>query len=276
MTRRVLRRILFYIVLSAVVFLVIVPFIWMISTSFKAREAINTVPIRWIPERPSLEAYYDIFTMANISFARATLNSAFLATLMTVLPLLSSAMAAYAFAKLDFRGKTLLFPLFLATMMIPAAVLMVPNYVLLRYLRLLDSYTGLILPSFGAAFAIFFIRQSMMTVDNAYIEAALMDGAPHRRIFFQIMLPLTKPAIMTMGLFNFMGAWNNFLWPLVVLTSREKWTLQLALSNMGRQFGNFHHYLMAGSLISLIPIIVVYIISQKYVDQGLAIGGLKA
>jgi multiple sugar transport system permease protein len=116
----------------------------------------------------------------------------------------------------------------------------------------------------------------MMTVDNAYIEAALMDGAPHRRIFFQIMLPLTKPAIMTMGLFNFMGAWNNFLWPLVVLTSREKWTLQLALSNMGRQFGNFHHYLMAGSLISLIPIVVVYIISQKYVDQGLAIGGLKA
>ncbi len=276
MNRKAIRQLVFYVTVTVVAFLVIVPFLWMISTSFKAREAINTVPIRWIPERPSLEAYRDIFTMANISFARATFNSAFLSILMTVLPLLSSAMAAYAFAKLEFKGKKLLFPLFLATMMIPAAVLMVPNYVLLRYLRLLDSYTGLMLPSLCSAFAIFFIRQSMVTVEAAYTEAAIMDGAKHGRIFFYIMLPLTKPALMTMGLFNFMGAWNNFLWPLVVLTSRDRWTLQLALSNMGRQFGNFHHYLMAGSLISLIPIVLVYLVSQKYVDQGLAIGGLKA
>ena len=276
MTRKLLRKIVFYLVISVVAFLVIIPFIWMISTSFKAREAIRTVPIRWIPERPSLEAYHDIFTMTNINFTRATINSLFLSALLTALPLLSAAMAAFAFAKIRFTGKRFLFPIFLATMMIPAAVLMVPNYVLLRYLALLDTYTALLLPSLCSAFAIFFIRQSMLSVDDAYLEAGIMDGASYGRLFFTIMLPLTKPALMTMGLFNFMGAWNSFLWPLVVLSSRDKWTLQLALGNMGRQFGNFHHYLMAGSLISLVPIVVVYLVSQKYVEQGLAIGGLKA
>ena len=276
MNRKLLRKIVFYILISVVALLVIVPFIWMISTSLKSREAINTVPIRWIPEKPSLEAYRDIFTMTNINFARATVNSLFLSALMTVLPLLASAMAAFAFAKINFTGKRVLFPFFLATMMIPAAVLMVPNYVLLRYLALLDSYTALLLPSLCSAFAIFFIRQAMLTVDDAYVEAGVMDGASYGRIFFTIMLPLAKPVLVTMGLFNFMGAWNNFLWPLVVLSSREKWTLQLALGNMGRQFGSFQHYLMAGALVSLVPIVLVYLVSQKYVDQGLAVGGLKA
>jgi multiple sugar transport system permease protein len=274
--RRLFRRTLFYIAISAVAFLVIVPFLWMISTSLKAREATYTVPIRWIPERPSLEAYQAIFTLTNLSFLRATANSIYLSVLLTVLPLLSSAMAAFAFAKIEFAGKRVLFPLFLATMMIPGTVLLIPNYVLLRLLGLLNTYTGLLLPSLCSAFAVFFIRQFMMTVADAYTEAAIIDGASWPRIFLQLMLPLTKPALMTMGLFNFMGAWNNFLWPLIVLSGRERWTLQLALGNMGTQFGNFHHYLMAGALVSLVPIVVVYLISQKYVEQGLAIGGLKA
>ncbi len=271
-----MRSILFYVSISLVAFAAIVPFLWMISTSFKAREATYTIPIRWIPERPSLEAYRAIFSLTNVNFLRATANSLSLSFLLTLLPLLSSAMAAYAFAKIEFRAKRFLFPIFLATMMIPGAVLMVPNYILLSALGLLDTYTGLLLPSLCSAFAIFFIRQFMMSVDNAYCEAALMDGASWLRVFVSVMLPLTKPALMTMGLFNFMGAWNNFLWPLVVISSREKWTLQLALGNMGGQFGNFHHYLMAGALISMIPIVIVYLVSQKYVEQGLAVGGLKA
>ncbi len=274
--RRILRKTVFYIAISVVAFVVVVPFLWMLSTSFKAREAITTIPIRWIPQRPSLEAYRSIFAMSNINFARATLNSFYFSILMTVIPLLSAAMAAFAFAKIEFRAKRQLFPLFLATMMIPQAVLMVPNYVLLRYLHLLDTYVGLLIPSLCSAFAVFFLRQAMITVDNAYLEAGIMDGAGYGRIFFTIMLPLSKPALVTMGLFNFMGAWNNFLWPLVVLSSRTKWTLQLALGNMGTRFGNYYHYLMAGSLISLIPIVVVYILSQKFVEQGLAVGGLKA
>jgi len=274
--RKVLGKVLFYAFISIVAFLVIVPFLWMIGTSFKAREATYTIPIRWIPERPSLEAYQAIFSLTNVNFLRATANSFFLSFIMTVFPLLSSAMAAYAFAKIEFRAKRILFPLFLATMMIPAAVLMVPNYVLLNTLGLLNTYTGLLLPSLCSAFAIFFIRQFMMSVDNAYSEAALMDGASWLRIFFSVMMPLTRPALMTMGLFNFMGAWNNFMWPLVVLYNRDKWTLQLALGNMGNQFGNFNHYLMAGALVSLVPIVIVYLVSQKYVEQGLAIGGLKA
>ncbi len=276
MTRRFIGRLLRYVGISLVAFLAIVPFLWMIGTSLKAREATYTLPIRWIPERPTLEAYRAIFTLTNVNFLRATANSIVLSTLMTVLPLLSSAMAAYAFAKMEFPGRRLLFPAFLATMMIPGTVLMVPNYVLLKHLGLLDSYTGLLLPSLCSAFAIFFIRQFMATVDDSYAEAAIIDGAGPLRVFVAVMLPMTKPALMTMGLFNFMGAWNNYLWPLVVLTSRARWTLQLALGNMGTQFGNFHHYLMAGALVSLAPIVVVYLVTQRYVEQGLAIGGLKA
>ncbi len=274
--RKVIRRAVFYILISAVAFAAVVPFLWMISTSFKAREATYTVPIRWIPERPSLEAYQAIFSLTNVNFLRATANSLYLSALLTVIPLLSAAMAAYAFAKIDFRGRQALFPVFLATMMIPGTVLMIPNYVLLRMVGLLNTYTGLLLPSLCGAFSVFFIRQFMLTVDDAYTEAAIIDGASWVRIFLQVMLPLTKPALMTIGLFNFMGAWNNFLWPLIVLSGRSRWTLQLAMGNMGNQFGNFHHYLMAGALVSLVPIVVVYLVSQKYVEQGLAVGGLKA
>ena len=270
-----IKRILFYAAITLIALAALVPFLWMVSTSFKAREAIHTIPIRWIPKEPSVEAYTQIFGLSNVNFARSILNSFYVSILLTLIPLLTSAMAAFAFAKLEFKGKNVLFSIFLFTMMLPGTITMIPNFITLKSLGLLNRYLALLLPALCNAFAIFFIRQNMMRISNVYIEAAMMDGASLYRVFWMIMLPLSKPVLFTMGLFNFMGAWNNFLWPLIVLSNRSKWTLQLGLGNMGTQFGNYQHYLMAGSLISIVPIVIVYIIAQKYVEEGLSTGGLK-
>ncbi len=273
--RRNIRKILFYMIISIIAISAIVPFLWMLSTSFKAREAIHTIPIRWIPKEPSVEAYTQIFKLSNVNFARSIVNSFYVSSMLTIIPLLTAAMAAFAFAKLEFKGKNFLFSLFLFTMMLPGTITMIPNFITLKTFGLLNRYLALLLPALCNAFAIFFIRQNMMRISNVYIEAAMMDGASLYRVFSTIMLPLAKPVLFTMGLFNFMGAWNSFLWPLIVLSSRSKWTLQLGLGNMGTQFGNYQHFLMAGSLISIVPIVIVYIIAQKYVEEGLSTGGLK-
>lgn len=275
MIRKGYRKVFFYTAMSLIGILIIVPFVWMISTSFKTREALRTIPIRWIPERPTFDAYIKIFTMSNFSFGNKVFNSFFLSIAQTFVSVMSAAMAAFVFAKISFRGRGKLFALFLATMMIPGTVTMVPNYMILKYLGLLDTFSGLIIPSVINAFGIFMLRQNMMSVNDAYIEAAVMDGSSLLRAFWKIMLPMVKPTMYTLVLFSFMGSWNSYLWPLIVLTSREKQTLQIWLGSMSTQFGSYEHYQMAGALISTIPIIIVYIFTQKYVEKGLDMGGLK-
>lgn len=187
----------------------------------------------------------------------------------------SATMAAFVFAKLPFRGSGKLFGLYLATMMIPGTVTMVPNYIILRVLGLLDTYTGLVLPKLAYAFGVFLMRQSMLAVNDAYMESAFLDGATLARIFRSIMLPMVVPTLATMTLLSFMGSWNSYLWPLIVLTSTDKQTLQVVLGNMNGMYKNNEHVLMAGAVLTILPILVVYLISQKYVDQGISLGGLK-
>ena len=271
--QKVFKGILFYLMLCIIVAVTILPFLWMVSSSFKGSEAIRTIPIRWIPEHPSLEGYERVFNMQGFSFTRATLNSLVLSIACTVVAVGSATMAAFVFAKLPFKGSGKLFGLYLATMMIPGTVTMVPNYIILRVLNLLDTYTGLILPSLANAFGVFLMRQSMMSVNDAYLESAHLDGASLYRIFFQIMLPMVLPTLSTMVLLSFMGSWNSYLWPLIVLTSTDKQTLQVVLGNMNGMYKN--NVLMAGAVLTILPILVVYLISQKYVDQGISLGGLK-
>lgn len=273
--RRWARGILFYLMLAAIIAVTILPFVWMVSSSFKGSEAIRTIPIRWIPEHPTLEGYRRVFNMQGFSFARASLNSLVLAIACTVVAVGSAAMAAFVFAKLPFRGSGKLFGVYLATMMIPGTVTMVPNYIILRTLGLLDTYTGLILPSLANAFGVFLMRQSMMSVNDAYMESAYLEGASLYRIFFQIMLPMVMPTLSTMVLLSFMGSWNSYLWPLIVLTSTDKQTLQVVLGNMNGMYKNNEHVLMAGAVLTILPILVVYLVSQRYVDQGISLGGLK-
>lgn len=272
---RLSKRVLFYLFLIAAALLTVLPFLWMLSSSFKGAEAIRTLPIRWIPERPTLEGYERVFNMQGFSFARATSNSLLLAVACTVVAVLSATMAAFVFSKLPFRGSGKLFGIYLATMMIPGTVTMVPNYVILRSIGLLDTFTGLVLPSLANAFGVFLMRQSMLSVNDAYMESALLDGASLYRIFFQIMLPMVLPTLATMTLLSFMGSWNSYLWPLIVLTSTDKQTLQVVLGNMNGMYKNNEHVLMAGAVLTILPILLVYLLSQKYVDQGISLGGLK-
>lgn len=273
--RKAVRGVLFYGMIALIILTTIMPFLWMISSSFKGEEAIRTIPIRWIPERPTLEGYQRVFNMQGFSFTRASLNSLFLAVASTVVEVGSATMAAFVFAKLPFRGSGKLFGLYLATMMIPGTVTMVPNYIILRVLGLLDTYTGLVLPKLAYAFGVFLMRQSMLAVNDAYMESAFLDGATLARIFRSIMLPMVVPTLATMTLLSFMGSWNSYLWPLIVLTSTDKQTLQVVLGNMNGMYKNNEHVLMAGAVLTILPILVVYLISQKYVDQGISLGGLK-
>lgn len=271
----VIRKTLFYLMIVLIILFTILPFLWMLSSSFKGAEAIRTIPIRWIPEHPTLEGYRQVFHMQGFSFSRASMNSLMLAIACTVVAVLSATMAAFVFAKLPFRGSGKVFGLYLATMMIPGTVTMVPNYIILRVLGLLDTYTGLILPSLANAFGVFLMRQSMLSVNDAYMESAFLDGASLYRIFFQIMLPMVTPTLATMTLLSFMGSWNSYLWPLIVLTSTQKQTLQVVLGNMNGIYKNKEHVLMAGAVLTILPILAVYLVSQRYVDQGISLGGLK-
>ena len=270
-----LRNAAFYVMVVLMAALTLLPFLFMLSSSFKGSEAIRTIPIRWIPERPTLEGYIRVFNMPGFSFGRASLNSLFLALATTLVQVLSACMAAFVFAKLPFRGLGKLFGLYLATMMIPGTVTMVPNYIILRSLGLLDSYTGLILPALANAFGVFLMRQAMITVPDSYLESAMLDGASLYRVFLVILLPMVAPTFFTLVLLAFMGAWNSYLWPLIVLTSTGKQTLQVVLGNMNSMYRNNEHVLMAGAVLTILPILLVYVLSQCSVDSGIALGGLK-
>lgn len=263
----------FYFSATLIAIFMLLPFFWMISTSLKNSGAVMTIPIKWIPENPSLDAYKRVFNI--FPFARAIFNSVFVAVATTLITVLSSAMAAYVFAKFEFKGREILFSLYLTTLMIPKQVTMIPNFLIIRELRLLNTFTGLMLPSLFNAFATFMLRQNIKTVPDSYIEAAVMEGSSQFRIFKDIILPLIKPTLATLTVITFMEAWNRYLWPLIVLTDRSKMTLPVGLSLLNGQYGEQYNLLMAGSLISIIPMLLVYIFAQKYFEKGLSVGGIK-
>lgn len=273
--RAILSKTLFYIVLTAMALFTVLPFLWMLSSSFKSSEAIRTIPIRWIPEHPSLDGYKQVFNMQGFSFARATFNSLYLSISCTFVQVMSACMAAFVFTKLPFKGSNKIFGLYLLTMMIPGTVTMVPNYIILRMFGLLDTFTGLILPFLSNAFGVFLMRQSMLTLNDSYLESAMLDGASLYRIFFTIVLPMVAPTLATMILLAFMGSWNSYLWPLIVLSSTNKQTLQVVLGNMNGMYKNNEHVLMAGAVLTILPILFVYLLTQRKVDSGIALGGLK-
>jgi len=267
------KKIFFYLMISVLSFFILLPFFWMVSTSLKESKALTSIPIQWIPENVTTEAYVTLFNV--FPFARSIFNSVFIAFAGTFISVLSAAMAAFVFAKIEFRGREILFGFFLATMMIPGNLVMIPNYLILRSLNLIDTYTGVLLPGFFNAFGTFLLRQNMKSLSDSYIEAAFMDGASRLRIFFRIVLPLVKPALTTVTVLIFMGNWNAYLWPLIVLTSKEKMTLTVGLSLLNGQHGTDYNMLMAGAIISIIPMIIVYGLAQKHIEGGLSVGGLK-
>lgn len=264
---------LYYLVALLIAFIAMVPFVWMISTSLKTRGALMSIPIEWVPEHPTLDAYLTVFE--RFPFFQTILNSLFISVSYTVLTLLSASMAAYAFTKIRFRGSGLVLGLYLATMMIPTQVTMIPLFVVMNQLGLINHYASVILPSVFKPFAVFMLVQQMRTIPGDYLDAAKIDGASTFRIYRSVMLPLCVPTLATLSITTFMESWNDYLWPLLMLTDRAKMTLPIALSTLNGQYNTEYNVLMAGSLISMIPILLLYIFAQKYFKNGLMAGGIK-
>ena len=263
----------YYIAGALIAVLAAIPFLWMITTSLKARGALMSIPIEWIPKEPTLAAYVKVFS--RFPFFRTIGNSLFISVTYTLITLLSASMAAFAFAKLDFPRADTLLKVFLATMMIPTQVTMIPLFVVMNKMQLINTYSSVILPSIFRPFAIFLLVQQMRTIPNDYLDAARIDGASTFRVYFRVALPLCRPTLATLSITTFMEAWNDYLWPLLMLTDKAKMTLPIALSTLNGQYSTEYNVLMAGSLISMVPIILVYIFAQKYFENGMMAGGIK-
>jgi multiple sugar transport system permease protein len=267
-----LARIVLYVVLIVGALIMVFPFVWTVVTSITPGATLTSTP-KLIPDNPSLSPYLNLFQ--NVPFAQVIVNSLIIAVVSTLLQLVTSAMAAYVFARMPFRGRGVIFILYLATMMIPFQVLIVPLFAEMKTLGLINTYAGAILPTIASAFGVFLLRQAMSTVPYDLDQAATLDGAGHFRIFFQIMLPLVRPALATLTVFAFLNTWNSFLWPLIILRDPLMQTLPVALSSLQGQYATQWDVLMAGSVISIIPMFALYVFAQKYIVQGVAGTGLK-
>ncbi len=231
------------------------------------------LPVQWIPQEPTLDAYSQVFQ--RFPFLKAVGNSMLITVCYTVITILSSSMAAFAFTKIRFPLADGIFKVYLASMMIPTQVTLIPLFIIMNHMGLINSYGSVIFPSLFKAFGIFLLVQNMRSVPNDYIEAAQIDGASMWYIYWKIMLPLSLPAIATLAITTFMDSWNDYLWPLVMLSDRNKMTITLALNNLNGQYATEYNVLMAGSLISMIPIIIVYIGANSKMKSGIMVGGIK-
>ena len=263
----------YYVVSILLAVIALIPFLWMISTSLKSRGALMSIPIEWIPAEPTLDAYTEVFS--RFPFLRTIGNSLLISVSYTLITLICASMAAFAFAKLRFRGSGAILSVYIATMMIPTQVTMIPLFVVMNRLGLIDSYASVILPSMFKPFAVFLLVQQMRTIPNDYIDAARIDGAGLFQTYRKVALPLCIPTLATLAVTTFMESWNDYLWPLLMLTDRNKMTLPIALSTLNGQYNTEYNVLMAGSLISMIPIIIIYLCAQKQFKNGLMAGGIK-
>jgi len=269
----ILVKIFLHLGLTIVSLFTLLPFLWMISASFMTSGEASTFPPKFLPDHFTLDQYRLLFT--RIDVVRYFLNSAILAIGVTFISLMVNSMAGFAFAKFKFPGKNKVFAFLITSMIIPGQVTMLPVFLLLKKLGLLNSYFGIILPGMASIFGIFLIRQYMLSIPNSLIDAARIDGASDLFIFWKIVLPLSSPVLVTLALFTFMGTWNDFLWPLIVMTKEKMYTLPVALAILMGEHAPDPELMMAGAVITIIPVIFVFLFLQKYYIQGILLGGVK-
>ena len=246
------------------------PFAWTLATSFKPDAEVFSYPPSLFTADPQPGNYADLF--AAIPFGRAMLNSGIVVLSITVLQLVVCSMAAYAFAFLQFRGRETLFVIFLAALMVPPQVTLIPNFILVRNLGWIDTYQGLILPFAFSSFGVFLLRQYFLTIAVELIEAARLDGCRHWKIYLFVVLPLAKPALGALAIFAFVSQWNNFLWPLIVTTRPEMQTVTVALSSLRGQYATDWPLLMAGSVLAIAPVRIVFVLGNRAFISGLTAG----
>jgi multiple sugar transport system permease protein len=245
----------------------------MVSASFMADGHANVYPPRFYPDEFTLMQYENLFSRLNVSVN--FMNSLFLSITVTVVSLLFNSMAGYAFAKFRFKMKDKIFNLLLSSMIIPAQVTMLPLFLMLKSMGLINSYFAIIIPGLANIFGIFLIRQYAISIPDSLIESAKIDGASDFQIYYRIILPLCMPILITLALFTFMGTWNDFMWPLIVLTDNSLYTLPVALANLMLEHSKDPELMMAGSVITIIPVLIVFLFLQKYYISGIMTGGVK-
>ncbi|MGI5917358.1 MAG: carbohydrate ABC transporter permease [Anaerolineae bacterium] len=271
--RRALKLLILYVILIAIAMTMVGPFLWMVSTAIKPGAEAYVYPPRIMPNELSIENIQEV--MSIIPIFRYLLNTGYLSIVGTLLQLIVASMAAYAFARLEFPGRDAIFFMFLGTMMIPGAVTMIPTFILMRLFGWMDSYNALIIPGLGSAFGTFLLRQFFLTIPNELEDAARIDGAGRMRFYLTILLPLSVPALITLGIFSFLGRWNSFMWPLLVIRTKDKFPIQLGLAMFRSEWTQSTHLMMTATTISVIPLLIVFIVAQKHFVQGVVLSGFK-
>ena len=266
-------RVAIYAILILITALMLIPFLWMLSASLKRNKDVFSFPIKWIPENPRWKNYIDIWT--KIPLLTFVKNSTKLTIIVTLLQLFTSSFAAYAFAKMDFKGKNLLFLGYIATIAVPWQAYMVPQFMMMRAWHLNNTHLAIICLQAFSAFGVFLMKQFYEGVPSELCEAARIDGLTEYGIWFRVMLPLSKPALSTLTIFTFVSTWNDFLGPLIYLTRDEVKTIQIGLRMFIRQYSAEYGLIMAASVIALIPVLIIFLALQKYFVQGVAATGIK-
>ena len=263
----------FYVFAGGIGLIIVVPLYWMIVTAFKTQTAIFTYPIEWFPKEITLQNFVDLF--ARFPFGKVLVNSAIVSVSYSIISIVTCSMAAFAFAKIPFRGSEVLLKVYLATLMIPFQSTLIPLFMLFNSAGLSNTYGSVIIPSLFRVFCIFLLVQHMRTIPDDYIDAARIDGASYFTILWKVILPLSLPVIAGYAVITFMDAWNDYLWPLVMLTKPEMMTVPVALGMVNGQFERNFGVQMAGSLISIVPVVLIYLAAQSKMKDGLTLGGIK-
>lgn len=268
-----LKNILLYAVLLVVAATMFVPFLWMISTSLKANQFVLSMPPEFFPKPLTFDSYLQLLDL--LPFGRMMGNSFMIAVLVTVGQIITSSMAAYVFARMKVRGKNLIFLIYLATMMVPSQVTIVPLFILMRYLGWINTYQAIVSPMVFTAFGTFLLRQSFLTIPKDLEEAAFIDGASHWTVYWKIIMPVSRPALATLAVFAYMQAWNAYLWPLFVTNDENIMTLPVGLSLLHGRYLTEWNLVMAGAVVTVIPMLIIYLMAQEYFVKGVITSGLK-
>jgi len=253
--------------------LTVVPLLWMVSASLMPTGEATALPPRLLPSAVTLEHYRELFT--RLRLARVLANSAGLAAAVTVVSVLLNSLAGYAFAKLQFAGRDCVFRVLLAALVIPGQVSMLPLFLMLRNMGLINTYFGVLVPGMASIFGIFLVRQYALSIPQSLLDAARVDGAGELRIYWSLVVPFCKPVLVTLAVFTFMGSWNDFLWPLIVLTDEDLQTLPVALANLLGEHVQDVELMMAGAVLTVLPVVVMFLSLQRYYLEGIVSGGVK-
>ncbi|WP_392672355.1 carbohydrate ABC transporter permease [Streptomyces sp. LN785] len=270
------KRLLVYVLLSAGLLIMSAPFLWMALSAFKTSSELSASPPVWIPTEWTLDNFRDLLDKLDLPLY--FMNSVIVAVLVTVSNLVFCSMLGYALAKLRFVGRNKIFGVVLGALMVPGNLMLLPLFVLMSKLHLIDSYAGLVLPFAAGAFGVFLMRQFMQAIPDELLEAARMDGAGEWYIFWRIVMPLVKPALATLSIFTFLGSWNNFVWPLIATNDPDKYTLPVALATFAtdpNKAGGSNGMLMAGAFLVVLPVLILFIALQRHFTQGIATAGMK-